>query len=71
MRSSDHTVAGIDEAEVTVECVLTVENGGGSAGGIERGGELVADVSRFTDTDDDDLGTLFNSGLEGFHGGDK
>ena len=54
-----------------MECVLTVENGGGGTGGIERGGELVADVSRFTDTNDDDLGTLFNSGLEGFHGGDK
>ena len=50
-----------DEAEVAVEGVLGIEDDGGGSGGVEGGGDFVADVSGFSDADDDN----FALGVEG------
>ena len=57
----DDGIAFADDAEVSVEGILGIEDDGGGAGGIESCGDFVGDIVGFPDPDDDD----FAPGVEG------
>ena len=48
-------VAGEDGAEVAVESFNRVKEGGGGAGGVERGGDFACDDAGFADAGEDDV----------------
>ena len=65
----DDAVARVDEAEVAVDGVLAVQDGGGRSGRVQGGGELAADVAGFPDPDDEDLRPALDRGFQDLHGG--
>jgi hypothetical protein len=57
----ENDVAVVEDAEVAMKGIDTVEDDGGGAGAGEGGGDFLADVTGLADADDDD----FALGAEG------
>ena len=71
MREGDDGVAIGDETKVAVEGILRIEDDGGGSGGVEGGGDFVADVAGFPDADDDDFAPVLDGVEEECDGAGK
>ena len=58
----DEDVARADCAEVAVQGLHRMQEGGGRAGGVERGGDFAGDDARLSYAGDDDVATLGGTG---------
>ena len=54
-------VAVVHDAQIAVQRIHAVQDDAGGAGAGERGGDLVADVPRLADADDDEFAALAQS----------
>ena len=67
----DNNISSGDEAEVSMQRVLSIQNNGGSAGTIEGSGDFGSDVAGFSDAANDDFPAALQVAAQQFHGVDK